>query len=315
MNILGVFRHMKKKVLLSISLTLFLVITTGCTDSRKTEDINEIISYVYSEDSDNTNQGNDISSDYIVDDSQDSSEMVDLFGCKAEKIDSNITPRRLTEHYVSAYNKCKNDGCTPVIIVLDDILEEMIESNYKQYDTPEDYREAMLSGDTSSGKEYFEMAYEELEQAFADDDMGILEQSDREFENLIETGIPQNEYLGAMNFVQGVNDGDIYIVYVPTSSPWEIFAWLPFGNWNACPNTPELLLQCRYWYEEYGAMPAYISHDTLEFYLFEPIDSKDKAQEIAKEHCIFCLDILGMGGLNYEAAMIYNSNIWQFWWD
>ena len=30
------------------------------------------------------------------------------------------------------------------------------------------------------------------------------------------------------------------------TSPWEIFAYLPFGNWNECPDTPELMAVAKY---------------------------------------------------------------------
>ena len=54
-------------------------------------------------------------------------------------------------------------------------------------------------------------------------------------------------------------------------NPWEIFAYLPFGGWNECPNTPELMAVAKYWAQQHGAVPAAMSHDELEFTLPAPV--------------------------------------------
>ena len=30
----------------------------------------------------------------------------------------------------------------------------------------------------------------------------------------------------------------LILAKIPVKNPWEIFAYLPFGNWNECPDTP-----------------------------------------------------------------------------
>ena len=30
----------------------------------------------------------------------------------------------------------------------------------------------------------------------------------------------------------------LILAKIPVKNPWEIFAYLPFGNWNDCPDTP-----------------------------------------------------------------------------
>lgn len=42
-------------------------------------------------------------------------------------------------------------------------------------------------------------------------------------------------------------------------------AWLPMGGWNNCPTPFAMMMTARRWYEEYGAWPAAVSHDILEF--------------------------------------------------
>ena len=57
----------------------------------------------------------------------------------------------------------------------------------------------------------------------------------------------------------------LILAKIPVKNPWEIFAYLPFGGWNECPNTPELMAVAKYWFEQHGAVPAAMSHDELEF--------------------------------------------------
>ena len=48
----------------------------------------------------------------------------------------------------------------------------------------------------------------------------------------------------------------LILAKIPVKNPWEIFAWLPFGNWNDCPDTPQLMAAAKYWFERYGAVPG-----------------------------------------------------------
>ena len=40
----------------------------------------------------------------------------------------------------------------------------------------------------------------------------------------------------------------LILAKIPVKNPWEIFAYLPFGNWNECPDTPELMAVAKYWF-------------------------------------------------------------------
>ena len=52
----------------------------------------------------------------------------------------------------------------------------------------------------------------------------------------------------------------LILAKIPVKNPWEIFAYLPFGGWNECPNTPELMAVAKYWFEpvSYTHLPAYL---------------------------------------------------------
>lgn len=98
-------------------------------------------------------------------------------------------------------------------------------------------------------------------------------------------------------------------------NPWEIFAYLPFGGWNSCPGTEELMAVARYWFEQYGAAPAALTHDELEFLLPAPVP-QERAMELAAEQYAFCPDLdqdgMGPGQL---ARSLPRSRAWYFWWD
>ena len=76
---------------------------------------------------------------------------------------------------------------------------------------------------------------------------------------------------------------------------------------------------CRYWYEKYGAVPAVVSHDTLEFVIEKPIDNEEQAWELAKEHYAFCPDRVDQGTntgtIGEVADCLSKSTVWYFWWD
>ena len=82
----------------------------------------------------------------------------------------------------------------------------------------------------------------------------------------------------------------LILAKIPVKNPWEIFAYLPFGNWNDCPDTPDLMAAAKYWFEQYGAVPAAMSHDELEFLLPAPVP-KEKAMDVAVELYGFCPDL------------------------
>lgn len=107
------------------------------------------------------------------------------------------------------------------------------------------------------------------------------------------------------------------LALIPVSEPWRIFAWLPFGGWNRCPDAEVMMAVSKYWYEKYGAVPAAVSHDELEFLLPCPLDGQ-KAAEAVKEHILFCPDMTEPEGRLTEsqlAEFLSRSKCWYFWWD
>lgn len=110
----------------------------------------------------------------------------------------------------------------------------------------------------------------------------------------------------------------LILAKIPVKKPWEIFAYLPFGQWNDCPDTPQLMAVSKYWYEKFGAVPAVMSHDELEFVLPKPVD-ESAAMDTALEHYGFCPDVIEQGPedatVGRLADELRQSKVWYFWWD
>ena len=110
----------------------------------------------------------------------------------------------------------------------------------------------------------------------------------------------------------------ILLAEIPVKEPWQAMAWLPMGGWNNCPTPFAMMMTARRWYEEYGAWPAAVSHDILEFAVEQPVP-RERCLELAAEQGIFCPErVLTCGedaSLGRLAGDLMRSNIWFFIWD
>lgn len=229
---------------------------------------------------------------------------------------------------MSAYSYARRDaaheGFVPVLIRADDetLLECLVMNADPEHDadcyefdlkTVTEYRKKMLSAPIKDGKAVLEALTGQRKEEAEDDDMDWEEEVLGEME-----GGYDNDRFSCYW------DSDSHMTYplilakIPVKNPWEIFAYLPFGNWNECPDTPDLMAVARYWFEQYGAIPAAMSHDELEFDLPAPV-SQEKAMEVATEQYGFCPDIVDqeqdeptVGNL---ADVLRQSTVWYLWWD
>ena len=90
------------------------------------------------------------------------------------------------------------------------------------------------------------------------------------------------------------------------------------GGWNDCPEPAIQVAVSRYWYEKYGAVPAAISHDTVEYYVERPPQTDADAKAVAVELFYFSHgDAVYQGSETFEALanQVYGSRQWYVWWD
>ena len=137
---------------------------------------------------------------------------------------------------------------------------------------------------------------------------------DTEVVGRMEGGFNNHRFSGYWNSETDMTH-PVILARIPVRHPWEVFAHLPFGNWNDCPDTPQLMAVARYWFEKFGAVPAVMTHDELDFALPKPI-GRELAVQTALEQYAFCPDM----DQNHEsvgalADTLRQSKIWYFWWD
>ena len=230
---------------------------------------------------------------------------------------------------MSAYNYAKmesvKEGFVPVLIKADDeILWECLIMNSDPDSDGEDdytfdpdkvaeYRKKMLSAPVENSKAVLEEMIGQRKEEAEDDDMDW----DEEILGEMEGGEPNDRFSSYW-------DDDTEMTYplilakIPVKNPWEIFAYLPFGGWNECSDTPELMAVAKYWFEQHGAVPAAMSHDELEFLLPAPVP-EEKAMDAAVELYGFCPDVIDQGPedatVGALADVLRQSTVWYFWWD
>ncbi len=112
-------------------------------------------------------------------------------------------------------------------------------------------------------------------------------------------------------------DGGIFLADIPCQEPWQVFAYCAFGNWNDVPPDHALTAVFKSWYDRFGAVPALISSDVIEFWVEKPITDPATAAKLAMEMYILCPDIVDQGTESTEALAnsILGANVWYFWWD
>ena len=215
------------------------------------------------------------------------------------------------------------EGFLPVLIKADETLLECLvmnadpenEADCYEFDlkTVEEYRKKMLSAPVKDGKAVLDELTGQRKEEAEDDDLDWEEEVLGEMEG----GYDNDRFSCYWDSDSGMTY-PLILAKIPVKNPWEIFAYLPFGNWNECPDTPELMAVAKYWFEQHGAIPAAMSHDELEFDLPAPV-FQEKAMEVAAEQYGFCPDIVDqeqddptVGNL---ADVLRQSTVWYFWWD
>ena len=268
-------------------------------------------------------QGQDFNED-TLEPSEVAHAIMEYLDCECTYFPSMADDDPIMSAYSYAKRESVKEGFVPVLIKADDetLLECLVmnadpenDADIYEFDlkTVTEYRKKMLSAPIKDGKAVLEELTDQRKEEAEDDDMDWEEEVLGEMEGGYEN-----------NRISCYWDSDtdmthpLILAKIPVKNPWEIFAYLPFGNWNDCPDTPELMAAAKYWFEQHGAVPAAMSHDELEFLLPAPV-SKEKAMEVAAEQYGFCPDIVDqeqddptVGNL---ADVLWQSIVWYFWWD
>lgn len=223
--------------------------------------------------------------------------------------------------YEYAGKNAAHEGFVPMLIAVDETLWECLLLNSDPAHEGDDdhafdpdavaaYRQSQLAAPLPDGRMVLEDGMAER-RAEAEDDS---KDWDTEVVGRMEGGFNNHRFSGYWNSETDMTH-PVILARIPVRHPWEVFAHLPFGNWNDCPDTPQLMAVARYWFEKFGAVPAVMTHDELDFALPKPI-GRELAVQTALEQYAFCPDM----DQNHEsvgalADTLRQSKIWYFWWD
>lgn len=223
--------------------------------------------------------------------------------------------------YEYAGKNAAHEGFVPMLIAVDETLWECLMLNSDPAHEGDDdhafdpdavaaYRQSQLAAPLPDGRMVLEDGMAER-RAEAEDDS---KDWDTEVVGRMEGGFNNHRFSGYWNSETDMTH-PVILARIPVRHPWEVFAHLPFGNWNDCPDTPQLMAVARYWFEKFGAVPALMTHDELDFALPKPI-GRELAVQTALEQYAFCPDM----DQNHEsvgalADTLRQSKIWYFWWD
>ena len=268
-------------------------------------------------------QGQDFDED-TLEPSEVAQAIMEYLDCECTYFPSMKDDDPIMSAYSYAKRESVKEGFVPVLIRADDetLLECLVMNADPEHDadiyefdlkTVTEYRKKMLSTSVKDGKAVLEELTGQRKEEAEDDDMDWEEEVLGEME-----GGYKNNRISCYWDSDTDMTHPLILAKIPVKNPWEIFAYLPFGNWNDCPDTPELMAAAKYWFEQHGAVPAAMSHDELEFLLPAPV-SQEKAMEVAAEQYGFCPDIVDqeqddptVGNL---ADVLRQSTVWYFWWD
>ena len=266
-------------------------------------------------------QGQDFDED-TLEPSEVAHAIMEYLDCECTYFPSMADDDPIMSAYSYAQRLGVREGFVPVLIQADDetLLECLVMNADPEHDadcyefdlkTVEEYRKKMLSAPIKDGKAILEELTGQRKEEAEDDDLDW----DEEVLGEMEGGEPNDRFANYWNDDTGMTY-PLILAKIPVKNPWEIFAYLPFGNWNECPDTPDLMAVAKYWFEQHGAIPAAMSHDELEFELPTPI-SKERAMEVAVEQYGFCpdLDQNEDGSIGSLADVLWQSTVWYFWWD
>ena len=230
----------------------------------------------------------------------------ELYNFEFEEIKADSF-EEIEKKYLTAYKDGKEKGYTPVFLVLDDNLLETFEINMEDEDTdnmmelvksnlekaksinPIEFLEKFQRQNTDDLKENIDEYFSEIDYEFDDDDKSNLE-------------------LSTVFDYDGNFKDNVILVKVPTTKPYEVLAYFGMGS--------EDIAIVKYWYEKYGAIPASITYDEIEFYVERPPQTLEETKKLAVEHYAFCYGLLWgcYDTLEEAASTIYKNVHWYFWW-
>lgn len=245
--------------------------------------------------------------------------IVDFLDCRCVSYAAGTPISRLVADYKGLAERGIVEGFVPVIVEVDANLYDMLLENsgcgsIMDIEKVREYRRLAVCKQVEDGKALLARRLAEYKDC-------LKESGEADWETGI-VGMEVYEDVGKIDAFVGFSNGggltanEFLLAKIPVRNVWDVFRWLPFGGWNACPSEDELVAVARYWYERYGAVPAVVTHDGVRFCVGRPV-KECEAMDLAAEQFAFCEDIVmqGVGNIRTLARLLTGSTVWRFWWD
>ena len=229
-------------------------------------------------------------------------DIIEILNYEYELFENSIQ-EIIEKRYTELYKDGSKNGYYPLILVPSDVLYDALTINLDETKA-EDYIGFSKEIDIRKFFNTKRSQYEFDEKYLAE----VGEFSDED----------SNDYLaGYLDVDTSFPYEEVLILKIPTRNPWEILGHIPMGGYNDCPTPEYQIAAAKYWYEQYKAVPAVISSNTIEFIIENPPQDLKSAEKLAYEHYLFCNDIIDQGieTIRKLASILKNSMIWCFWWE
>ena len=251
-------------------------------------------------------------------------DMIALMDCPYFLYSSGIDKQTIMEDYRHACDSGKTKGFVPVFFTIDVNLFENLMSNMgferediEDLDLPFDemlkgLRKKLLTEEGKSGQEMLNSLLQQYIKDYNQDGNPGWQK----FRSEPAYNVTNDCFTGVLWDENGKTEHDLILAEIPVQLPWQVFAWCPYGDWNACPDADTHLAVARYWYEQYGATPMVIGSDFIIYQLPKPVDD-NRATALAEEQFAYDEDIVtqGVGSLKTLEKLLRSTTFWYFWWD
>jgi len=224
--------------------------------------------------------------------------------------------KEIEKIYFTFYKEGKEKGFTPVFLVLDDTLLEKFEIDMEDEGT-----DNIMDIVKSNLEKYKNINAVEFLKKFQEENTEDIRESIDDYftekDYKFDDSEKYNLELSTLFDFDGIFKDNVILVKVPTKNPYEVLGYFGMGGYNACPFPTEQIAVAKYWYEKYGAVPAVITYDTIEFYVERPVQTLEETKKLAMEHYAFCDDVVYQCYCTFEglADALYKNIQWYFWWD
>ncbi|MGP1429583.1 MAG: DUF4253 domain-containing protein [Fusobacterium sp.] len=206
----------------------------------------------------------------------------------------------ISKKYLAAYKDGKEKGYTAVFLTVDDYLLKAFEITMKDENTDnmmDIYNKNLERAKSINPNDLFnKFLKQNIDESFTE--------ADFKFDDSIKNNLKFSTVFDRNEILKN----NVILVKVPTKKPYEVLAYFGMGS--------EGIATVKYWYEKYGAVPAAITYDEIEFYVERPVQTLEEAKKLAIEQYAFCYGLLWecYNTLEELANAIYKNIQWYFWW-